>query len=208
MFITFEGGEGCGKSTHARFLSEYLKRAGYPVLLTREPGATDFGKKIRRILLGSRKTIPPQAEMLLIAADRTAHVEQVIKPALKKGNIVISDRYVDSSIAYQAGGRSLPKSLVEGLNEISSAGIMPELTLLLDLPVKEGFMRIAKTKREIDRFEKETAGFHQRVYAAYKKIAAAGKGRVLVVNSNKPVAEVQKAIIKAVMRKLNEKPGT
>ena len=189
MFITFEGGEGCGKSTHIRLLASYLKSQGKKVLLTLEPGGTELGRSLRQILL-KKKGVSAKAELLLFAADRIEHVEKVVKPALKKGYIVVCDRYFDSTFAYQIGGRGLPPDLVKLLNKISTTGLIPDLTFLLDLSAEQGLGRaLVQTK-----FEKEALVFHKRIRKQFLKLATANKKRIKVINSTKSISDVQKEI--------------
>ncbi|NQU18059.1 MAG: dTMP kinase [Candidatus Saganbacteria bacterium] len=189
MLITFEGGEGCGKSTHIKLLAKYLRSKMKKVLLTLEPGGTPFGKGLRKILLNDR-TVSPLAELLLFAADRAQHVEKIIKPALKKGYIVLCDRYFDSTMAYQINGRKLSAGLVKLLVEISSHDLDPDLTLLLDINVKDGLKRAeVRTK-----FEKEKLAFHKRVRKGFLEIAAKNKRRVVLIDSTKSISDVQKEI--------------
>jgi len=193
MFITFEGGEGCGKSTHARLLKEYLESSGRRVILTKEPGGTVFGETMRKILLQGDFPLEAQSEIFLFAADRIEHIEKVIRPALSEGKIVISDRFIDSTIAYQLGGRGLPEDLVRYLNWISCRGLIPDITFLLDVKVEEGLKR-ALGRGKADRFEKEILAFHERVRDKYLEIAQNDPARVKVIGTFKDVAEVQKEI--------------
>ncbi len=193
MFISFEGGEGCGKSTHARMLKEYLESSGKEVVLTREPGGTQFGSTIRKMLLDNDLSIEMTTEMFLFCADRVEHVEKVIRPALSEGKIVISDRYIDSTIAYQLGGRALPEDLVRYLNWISSKGLVPDLTFLLDIPVEEGLKRTAE-RGKTNRFENEILAFHERVREKYLEIAGNNRQRIKVIDTFKGIEETQKEI--------------
>jgi dTMP kinase len=190
MFITFEGGEGCGKSTHARLLKEYLTGKGYGVVLTLEPGGTDIGKKLRQILLKGEKISSRNTELLLFAADRAEHVARVIKPGLKAGKIVISDRFIDSTTAYQTAGRKLPGRLVEEINRISSDRLVPDLTFLLDIPPQTGIPRGTRRTKK-DKFESENYLFHQRVRKAYHRIAKLEPRRVKVIDTTASVEKVQ-----------------
>ncbi|OGC04033.1 dTMP kinase [candidate division WOR-1 bacterium RIFOXYA12_FULL_43_27] len=197
MLITFEGGEGSGKSTQIRLLEKYLAGLGKKVLSTAEPGGTELGYQLRKILLTGEKP-DPLAELLLFAADRAEHVAKVIKPALEKGRIVLSDRYFDSTVAYQIGGRGLSVKTVEFLNQLASGGLKPDLTFLLDLPVEEGLKRaLVETK-----FEREELSFHQRVRKMFLKIAAQDPKRVKVIDSTAPVTEVQEEIQKLCKAKI------
>ncbi|MFA4966598.1 MAG: dTMP kinase [Candidatus Margulisiibacteriota bacterium] len=193
MFITFEGGEGCGKSTHAKLLKEYLESSGKSVVLTKEPGGTEIGDIIRKALLNNDLSVELLSEIFLFCADRVEHVEKVIRPALSEGKIVISDRFIDSTIAYQLGGRALPEDLVRYLNWISSKGLLPDITFLLDIPVEEGIKRAAK-RGDLNRFEHEILAFHERVREKYNEIAADNPKRIKVISTIKDINEVQNEI--------------
>jgi dTMP kinase len=191
MFITFEGPEGCGKSTHSTRLKSYLEGKGERVLLTREPGGTQVGKHIRDLLLDPASILDDTTEIYLFAADRSEHVSKIILPALKEGKTVISDRYVDSTIAYQIGGRKLPEDLVRYLNMISSKGTMPDLTILLDVSPEIGLKR-ATQNRQADRFEQEIVDFHRRVREKYLAIAQANPDRIKIIRTDdKNIDQVQ-----------------
>jgi dTMP kinase len=180
LFIALEGGEGAGKSTQAALLVEWLKEQGLQVLLTREPGATDLGKTLRQIVLDpATGDISHRAEALLYAADKAEHVDSVIKPALQAGAVVITDRYVDSALAYQGSGRDLDSSDVERVNRWATDDLRPNLTILLDLPPKSGLSRFA----ERDRIEAQSEDFHQRVRTAFLELAAAEPQHYLVVDA-------------------------
>ncbi|MBK3333325.1 dTMP kinase [Persephonella atlantica] len=180
VFITFEGIEGAGKSTQAKRLYQFLTDKGIKTILTREPGGTKTGKKIREILLSKTEELfPPVAELFLYEADRNFHVHNIIKPYLKKGYIVISDRFIDSTLAYQGYARGLDIKLIKKLNEIASEGIKPDITFLIDIPVKEGMKRI---KREKDRIENEDLQFHYRLREGFLKIAQEEKNRIFVID--------------------------
>ncbi len=198
MFITFEGPEGSGKSTHIRRLKSYLEGKGRRVLLTREPGGTQVGKFIREILLNPESVLDETTEVYLFAADRSEHVSKIIQPALAEGKWVISDRFVDSTLAYQIGGRGLPEDLVRYINMISAKGLAPDLTLLLDVSPEIGIKR-AVVNGAADRFEKEKIEFHQRVREKYLEIASDDPQRVKVINTdNKDIESVQELIRKII----------
>jgi len=191
VFITFEGPEGCGKSTQAKKLKSYLEGNGHKVLLTQEPGGTQVGKHIREILLDPKSVLDETTEVYLFAADRSEHVSKIILPALKEGKVVISDRYVDSTLAYQINGRGLPEDLVRYLNMISSKGLMPDLTILLDVSPKIGLER-AKKVAAADRFEQEKIDFHNKVRQKYLDIAKNDPGRVNVLKTDyRSIEELQ-----------------
>ncbi|MEW6141774.1 MAG: dTMP kinase [Chloroflexota bacterium] len=181
LFITFEGGEGCGKSTQARALYTHLKRQGIPVLLTQEPGGTDLGRHIRDLLKRQVSTsISPEAELLLFNASRAQLVSEVIKPALKKGMVVICDRFYDSTTAYQGYGRGLDLTAVKAVNDFGAGGLKPDLTILLDIPPERGLDR--KGRSVEDRYEQEAVRFHKRVRAGYLKLARMEPERWLVID--------------------------
>ncbi len=200
-FITFEGIEGAGKSTQAKMLHSFLIEKNIPSVLTREPGGTNLGKKIREILLTPTEEIfPPNAELMLYEADRNIHIHNVIKPNLRKGTNVICDRFTDSTLAYQGYARGLDLKLIENLNNIATEGLKPDITFLIDIDVKEGFERIKK-EREIDRIEQESIEFHKRLREGFLKIAEKNKDRVVVINGAKSKEEIFSEIIKVLKRK-------
>jgi dTMP kinase len=206
LFITLEGTEGCGKSTQARLLEKYIKGLGKKVVSSLEPGGTKIGRQIRNILLSTQEPLSQNAELFLFAADRAQHTSEVIVPALEAGSVVICDRYIDSTTAYQIGGRKLPEELVRYLNAVSSGGLMPDVTFLLDLSPAVGLPRaIAASSldggkiKKVDRFEKEKIAFHEEVRKAYLEIAAGDPGRVKVINTEKmDVNSVHEEIKRAV----------
>jgi dTMP kinase len=181
LFITFEGVEGCGKSTQSRLLYRRLQKLAIPALLTHEPGVTALGKKITRLLKWSADIrISPMAELLLFNASRAQLLEEIVHPALKEGKIVICDRYADSTIAYQGYGRGLDLSVVAAVNRLGTQGLTPDITFLLDVPVKGGLAR--KKDKTPDRFHAEKLGFHSRVREGYLQLAGAESGRWLVID--------------------------
>ncbi|ACO04547.1 thymidylate kinase [Persephonella marina EX-H1] len=185
FFITFEGIEGAGKSTQSKMLYEYLIKNGKNAVLTREPGGTDLGKKIREILLNPSKEIfPPVAELMLYEADRNIHVHNIIKPYLNRGFYVISDRFTDSTLAYQGYARGIDIELVERLNDIASEGIKPDITFIIDIPVEEGMKRIHRY-REKDRIEQEGVDFHKRLREGFLRIAQKERERVVLLDGRK-----------------------
>ncbi|GAA1651097.1 hypothetical protein GCM10009744_48430 [Kribbella alba] len=191
LFIALEGGEGAGKSTQSALLVKWLEEQGQQVLLTREPGATDLGKKLRRIVLDpATGDISHRAEALLYAADKAEHVDSVIKPALKAGAVVITDRYVDSALAYQGSGRDLDSSDVERVNRWATDDLRPNLTILLDLPPKSGLGRF----EERDRIESQSADFHERVRTAFLELAAAEPQHYLVLDASLDRAQLAQQI--------------
>ena len=193
LFITFEGGEGSGKSLQTRALYRKLCRLDIPAILIHEPGSTPLGEKITRLLKWSRTTkISPLAELMLFNASRAQLVDKVIKPALKVGHIVICDRYTDSTIAYQGYGRRLDIGTIKNANDIATGALKPGLTVLLDIPVGEGFAR--KRGQEQDRFEQEARAFHQRVRKGYLKLADEEPQRWLVIDASLPKEKIKKII--------------
>ena len=182
LFITFEGGEGSGKSYQSKALHKRLERLAAPVLLTHEPGVTPLGRKIARWLKWAQDMdISPVAELLLFNTSRAQLVAEVIQPGLKEGKTVICDRYTDSTIAYQGYGRGLDLPTVNMINSAGSLGLMPDFTILLDISVEAGLAR--KGGRQLDRFEQENLAFHQRVREGYLKLAAAEPERWLVIDA-------------------------
>ncbi len=192
LFITFEGGEGCGKSSQARALYRRLSRLAIPVVLTHEPGGTPLGQKIGRWLKWEKADISPLTELLLFNASRAQLVAEVIRPNLKNGKMVICDRYADSTTAYQSYGRGLDLETVKAINNSATQGLEPDLTVLLDIPAEAGLAR--KRARKQDRFEREDTAFHRRVRAGYLKIAANDPEHWLVVDASRSRAKVEQII--------------
>jgi dTMP kinase len=191
LFIAFEGGEGAGKSTQTQLLTEWLEARGHAVLLTREPGGTPLGKSLREILLDNKTgTIAPRAEALLYAADRADHVATVIRPALDKDFVVITDRYIDSSIAYQGAGRVLSPGEVARISRWASESLFPNLTIILDIPAEIGLGRIKKK----DRLESEPLAFHERIRQEFLQLALMDPERYLVVDATQSVEQIHSAI--------------
>ena len=198
VFIALEGGEGAGKSTQAKLLERWLTDAGHDVVLTREPGGTAVGAALRAILLDhDTGTLSPRAEALVYAADRAEHVDALIRPALERGKIVITDRYVDSTLAYQGAGRSLDVADLEQLAQIATGGLRPHLTVVLDIDPVDGLARAG----ELDRIESEPLGFHQRVREQFLALATADPDRYLVVAATGDV-DVTHATIRAAVEPL------
>lgn len=184
LFITFEGPEGSGKSTQIRLLADTLKRRGLKVTVTREPGGSPVGQEIRCLLLNTPVQPAPDAELLLFLADRADHVAKVIRPALERGEVVLCDRYADSTFAYQGGGRGLPMERLRRLNREATGGLGPRLTFLMDLPVEVGLVRAGKREGgKKDRMEKEHLAFHRRVRAAFLRFAKAEPKRFKVLDA-------------------------
>src|SRR5215468_9963690 len=204
--ITFEGIDGCGKSTQMRLLEQYLTERGVPVVSTREPGGTELGRKIRSALLdGGKGSVEPLAELLLYAADRAQHVSRVIMPALAEGKVVLSDRFYDATTVYQGYARGFDLKLVNQLNELATGGLKPDLTLLFDLDVETGLKRTWRRGDETgsasarpDRLDQEPVEFHERVRRAYLEIAAREPERFRVISAAGPVEETFKLMIREV----------
>ena len=191
VFVCFEGGEGAGKSTQAGLLSEWLAEHGREVLLTREPGATAVGKELRRLVLSpATGALDGKTEALLYAADRAEHVATVVRPALARGAVVITDRYVDSSLAYQGAGRSLDVADVERISRWATGDLRPHLTVVLDLAPSEGLGRF----EERDRIEGESVEFHTRVREAFLRMAHTDTTHYLVLDARAPIDEIHAAI--------------
>ena len=192
LFITFEGGEGCGKSSQARALYRRLSRLAIPVVLTHEPGGTPLGQKIGRWLKWEKADISPLTELLLFNASRAQLVAEVIQPNLKNGKMVICDRYADSTTAYQSYGRGLDLEIVKAINNAATQGLEPDLTVLLDISAEAGLAR--KRARKQDRFEGEDITFHQRVRDGYLKMAANNPERWLVVDASQSKRKIAQII--------------
>ncbi|XUX01364.1 MAG: dTMP kinase [Dehalogenimonas sp.] len=201
LFITFEGGEGSGKSTQASALSERLNTSGIETLHTHEPGGTGLGEKITQLLKWSEdERISPLAEVMLFNASRAELVSRIIKPALASGKMVVCDRYVDSTLVYQGYGRGLAVSTVKAVNSMATQGLMPDLTFLLDLPVDEGMGRKRGTKA--DRFEKESTDFHRRVRDGYRALAATEPSRWVVIDALLPKEDIANIIWNKILAAL------
>jgi dTMP kinase len=196
LFVTFEGGDGVGKSTQAALLEDWLRAQGRHVVRTREPGGTDVGQRIREIVLHHRGHIDARAEALLYAADRAHHVATVVRPAIARGDVVIQDRYLDSSVAYQGAGRVLDPQQVRDLSLWAADGLLPDVTVLLDLDETSARRRLDADDKPFDRLEAEQAEFHARVRAAFLTLADAEPARFLVVDASLPVDEIA-ALVRA-----------
>jgi len=204
--ITFEGIDGCGKSTQMRLLGQYLTERGVAVVSTREPGGTELGRKVRSALLdGGAGSVEPLAELLLYAADRAQHVRRVILPALAEGKVVLSDRFYDATTVYQGYARGFDLELVNQLNELATGGLKPDLTLLFDLDVETGLKRTMRrgdgtgvTAARPDRLDQEPMEFHERVRQAYLDIAAREPERFRIIPSAGPVEVTFELMIRAV----------
>ena len=200
MFISFEGIEGCGKTTQVNLLIKYLEENNIPCLRTLEPGGTDIGLDIRKILLNSKNThLAPLTELILYAADRAQHVSEVIKPALDKGKWVVCDRFFDATVAYQGFGRGMNMELIDYLNKQAAAGVCPDLTILMDCPEDIGLKRALMRNKiqnleDQGRFEKEKLEFHHMVRNGYLDLAEKYRDRFRIIDASRSVEEVKQDI--------------
>ncbi len=198
LFITMEGTDGAGKTTQIKLLEEYLIHKGYKVVCTREPGGTPISEKIREIIIDKNNTeMTDMTEALLYAAARAQHVDEVILPALKEGGIVISDRFVDSSVVYQGFARSIGERLIKNINKYAVGDLEPDITFFLKLKPEDGLAR-KRNQAELDRLEAEKFSFHQRVYDGYVRLSKRCKSRIQVVDALKPVEEIHNVIVSGV----------
>src|ERR671913_2116230 len=200
MFLTLEGPEGSGKSTQIAFLGAALRKAGYPVVYTREPGGTKLAEIIRGTLLSpsSAEPIAPETEAFLVLAARSQHVAHFIRPALARGSIVLCDRFADSTFAYQGFGRRLSLSWLQTANHAATRGLLPHFTLLLDVPVSVGLARRRQASGKLNRLDRESKQFHMRVRKGFLALASRTPRRIKVINANRP-AHVVRAEIEAVV---------
>jgi dTMP kinase len=204
LFVAFEGGDGAGKSTQARRLAESLRAGGHEVLLTREPGGTEIGEKLRSLVLDhGHGEIDPRTEALIFAAARAAHVAQAIRPALARGAVVITDRYIGSSVVYQGVGRQLGTDEVRTLNEWATEGLWPDVTVLLDVEEREGRARRTAGDAAEDRLESEPDAFHRSVRRAFLDLAAGKPEAYLVLDGSRPAEEIARDVLRAVSAALD-----
>ena len=203
LFITFEGGDGSGKSTQASLLAQWLVDAGRTVVRTREPGGTEVGMQIRELVLHHRGHIDPRAEALLYAADRAQHIATLVRPAIERGEVVIQDRYFDSSIAYQGAGRVLDAGEIRGLSLWATDELIPDVTILLDLDETAARARLDAADKVFDRLENEKTEFHARVRQGFLALAEAEPERFLVLDASRPIEELAATIRTRVESKLN-----
>lgn len=192
LFITFEGADGCGKSTQLNMLADYLTKKGFEVIVTREPGAKGLGEKIREILLNYDGPVSDRCESFLFLADRAQHIDMIVNPAVKAGKIVLCDRHTDSTVAYQGYGRQLPLDRIKMLNEIAVNGRHPDLTFVFDIDVETSMKRVGDDK---DRMESAGKEFHNRVRYGYLEIAKQEPKRVKVLDATKTIDEISKLVI-------------
>lgn len=202
-FITLEGIDGAGKSTQLAWIVELLQQAGLQPVVTREPGGTPLGERVRALLLDKSMTMHAETEALLMFAARREHLDKVILPALQQGQWVISDRFTDASFAYQGGGRGLDQAKLGILEHWVQGGLQPDLTLYFDVPVEIGQQRVRQVK-DADRFEQEQAGFFQRVRNAYLDRARQFPNRIQIIDSSQPLTEVKAAVEQTVQRLLHD----
>lgn len=209
LFITFEGPEGGGKSTQIRHLASALRRAGYRVILTREPGGTTVAEAIRHILLlsSTQEVITPETESLLILAARSQHVTHLIAPALQENAVVLCDRFSDSTFAYQGYARKLPLRWLKAANNVATGGIEPDLTLLFDLPVTIGLARRRKAAGLQNRLDRESNRFHRSVRNGFLALAARSPDRIKVIDANRPEQEIRTEVLSLVLSWVAERRG-
>jgi len=201
-FITLEGIEGSGKTSSLQSITDLLDKKNISYVVTREPGGSSIGKELRAILLDPETEISPEVELLLMLSDRKDHVEKVILPNLEKGNWVVSDRFMDSSIAYQGGGRQLGKKLIISLSEYLNLP-QPDLTLLFDLPVETSLSRV-KERGALDRFEKEELEFHKRIRNTYLELAKNNSNRIKIIDSSKKIESMLNNVKQAIEKLFSE----
>ena len=192
LFITFEGGDGCGKTTQIKLLDEYLRNKGYKTLLTREPGSKGLGIKLREILLNYDGEVSPVCESFLFLADRAQHVDCIIKPALEEGVIVLCDRHTDSTVAYQGYGRGLDLEQIYQLNKIATSGLKPDLTLLFDVDTETSMQRVGKNK---DRMESAGLEFQEKVRHGYLTLAKEEPKRIKIFDSKKTIEQLHQEVL-------------
>ena len=204
MFITLEGPEGSGKTSQIPALSAFISTRGYDVLVTREPGGTDVGDQIREVLMNLKNvSIVPRTEILLFQAARAQHVEEVIRPALAAGKVVICDRFGDSTLAYQGYGHDTDLEKLQYLVNYATGGLRPDLTLLLDIPVKDGLKRKVDNDSEWNRLDAYAEAFHRRVRQGYLTLAAAEPERWAIIDATRDKEQVQKLMQQAVLDRLS-----
>ena len=201
-FITLEGIEGSGKTSSLKSITDLLDKKSISYIVTREPGGSSIGKELRAILLDPDTEISPEVELMLMLSDRKDHVEKIILPNLEKGNWVVSDRFMDSSIAYQGGGRQLDKKLIISLTDYLNLP-QPDLTLLFDLPVEVSLSRV-KARGELDRFEKEELEFHKRIRNTYLDLAKYNSNRIKIIDSSKKIESMLNNVKQAIEKLFNE----
>lgn len=202
-FITFEGIDGSGKSTQLRLLAEELRALGFELITTCEPGGTPLGRQLRTALFETEEDVSPLAELLLFAADRAQHIERLVRPALAEGKVVISDRYADATAAYQGAGRGFPQEIIREVIELATGGLKPDLTIFLDIPIKEASARMASRSERGNRMDAETEEFYSRVRDAYLGFARAEPERFRVIDAARPVENIRVEVLSEVTRNLS-----
>jgi dTMP kinase len=207
VFITFEGIDGCGKSTQLRLLTSELRARKLEVVNTREPGGTTLGQRLRAALLDVQEKVDPLAELLVFAADRAQHVRAVLRPALAQDKVIISDRYADATVAYQGSGRGFKPELIEQIVQLATEGLTPDLTLLFDLSVSESAVRTRRRKaaKRSDRLDSEKVEFHERVRDAYLEIAKANPNRVRIIDARGSAQQTHELVMDIVISFLEER---
>ncbi len=198
VFITFEGGDGAGKTTQLQLLVSWLEEHGHSYVLTREPGGTDVGVELREIILHRKGFLAPRAEALLYAADRAHHVHTVVRPALERGDVVVQDRFFDSSVAYQGAGRVLSETEVRDLSLWAIENLRPNLTIVLDVPADVARARRDSTRDVYDRLEAEADDFHERVREAYRRLADEEPERIVIIDGQLPAEQIHQQVIDRV----------
>lgn len=200
LFITFEGADGCGKTTQLNLLKEYLENSGYEVVLTREPGGKGLGEKVREILLNYDGEVSNRCESFLFLADRAQNIDIIVNPAIEQGKIVLCDRHTDSSVAYQGYGRGLDINQINTLNNLATNNKKPDLTLVFDVDIETSMLRVGNEK---DRMESAGKEFFNRVRNGYLELAKQEPDRIKVIDSTKSIQEVQKDVLEIIKTKLN-----
>jgi len=195
-FLTLEGVDGAGKSSHIEFIADAVRTKGAHVIVTREPGGTDLAEKLREVILG--QSMAPNLETLLVFAARADHVAKVIQPALKAGHYVICDRFTDATYAYQGGGNGVSRDLIDRLADVAHPGLKPHRTLVFDCPYEVASQRLKKAGKQLDRFEREDRAFFERVRSTYLELAKAEPGRVRVIDASRDAAAVREQVKKAL----------
>jgi len=206
-FLTIEGSEGSGKSSNIQFLSEQLEAKGIHVTLTREPGGTPLGEKLRELLLSPQESICDKVELMLMFAARAQHVERVIKPALEKGHWVLCDRFSDATYAYQGGGRGMDPEIIQELEHWTIGNFKPDYTFLLDVAVETGMQRV-RMRGELDRFEQEKLDFFERVRASYLLLAEQYPERIITIDASQPLPQVQARLDTALSGFIQSRQGS
>jgi len=203
LFITFEGPEGAGKTTQIKHFSALLKKYGIPFIITREPGGSKLSTHLRRWILNQLEyKLTNETELFLFLADRAQHVQEIIRPALEKGLVVLCDRYVDSTLAYQGGGRGFDMGVLVTMNQVATGGLKPDITLLFDLPVEEGLKRVVVRGKKKDRIEQEKLEFHKKVRETFLSIAKKDKKRVLILDAGQTEENVYQQMLEKLIHRL------